>query len=222
MPPIALLAKKIGMTRIFESDGTVHPLTVLEVGPCRVLRVKKNDGPDGYDALQLGFVPDNEKAFNKPEKGFFNKIGQKPYRFVREVRVDADVTGKVEAGQELTVSDHFAPGEFVDVVGWSKGRGFQGVMRRHGHAGSKESSHGTHEYFRHGGSVGSNTYPGRTMPGLKMPGRMGCQRFTIQNLRVIDRVAPRNLVLVRGAVPGPNGGLVIVRQAIKVYKGKAK
>ena len=112
-------------------------------------------------------------------------------------------------------------GEFVDVVGWTKGRGFQGVMRRHGFHGSKEWGHGTHEYFRHGGSIGSNTYPGRTMPGLRMPGRMGVRRFTIQNLRVIDRVSPKNLVLVRGAVPGPNGGLVIVRQAIKVYSKKA-
>jgi large subunit ribosomal protein L3 len=217
MPPLAILAKKIGMTRIFESDGTVHPLTVLEVGPCRVLRVKKNDGPDGYDALQLGFEPGKEKAFNKPEMGYFNKLGQKPYRHVREVRVDPEATAKYEAGQDLTC-DLFPPGVFVDVVGWRKGRGFQGVMRRHGFAGSKESSHGTHEYFRHGGSIGSNTYPGRVHLGRKMPGRMGTQRFTIQNLRVIDRVAPKNLVLVRGAVPGPNGGLVIVRQAIKVYQ----
>jgi large subunit ribosomal protein L3 len=221
MAPIALLAKKIGMTRIFESDGTIHPLTVLEVGPCRVLRVKKNDGPDGYDALQLGFEPQKEKAFNKPELGYFKKLGQKPFRHVREVRVDAAATAKYEAGQDLTCNDFFAPGEFVDVVGWTKGRGFQGVMRRHGFHGSKEWGHGTHEYFRHGGSIGSNTYPGRTMPGLRMPGRMGVRRFTIQNLRVIDRVSPKNLVLVRGAVPGPNGGLVIVRQAIKVYSKKS-
>ena len=221
MPPIALLAKKVGMTRIFESDGTIHPLTVLEVGPCCVLRVKKNDGPDGYDALQLGFEPAQEKSFNKPELGFFKKIGQKPYRHVREVRVDADVTTKYEVGQALTAGEFFAPGEFVDVVGWSKGRGFQGVVRRHGFTGSKEHGHGTHEYFRHGGSIGSNTWPARVHKGRKMPGRMGNKRFTIQNLRVIDRVAPKNLVLVRGAVPGPNGGLVIVRQAIKVYAKKA-
>lgn len=221
MPPMALLAKKVGMTRIFESDGTVHPLTVLEVGPCRVLRVKKNDGPDGYDALQLGFKPGKEKAFNKPELGFYKKIGQSPYVHVREVRVDTDVTAKYEVGQDLTC-DFFTPGEFVDVVGWRKGRGFAGVMKRHGFAGSKESSHGTHEYFRHGGSIGSNTYPGRVHLGRKMPGRMGTRRFTIQNLRVIDRVSPRNLILVRGAVPGPNGGLVIVRQAIKVYNAIKK
>jgi large subunit ribosomal protein L3 len=218
MPPIAMIAKKVGMTRIFESDGTIHPVTVLEAGPCKILKVKKADGEDGYDALQLGFEPVKEKSLNKPQLGYFKKLGVSPYRYVREVRVDAAIAADFEAGQDITV-DHFEPGAFIDVTSNSKGRGFTGVMKRHAFHGSKEWGHGTHEYFRHGGSIGQASYPGRVMKGMKMPGRHGNTKFTIQNLRIIDRVPAHNLLLVRGGVPGPNGGLVMLRKAVKVYGG---
>lgn len=220
MAPIGLIARKVGMTRIFESDGTVHPITVLEVGPCTVLRVKTGKGKDGYDALQLGFEPCKEKALNKPELGLFQKAGIAPHRHVQEVRVPNEVVTRYEAGQQITC-DVFSPGEFIDVVATSKGKGFAGVMKRHGHHGAKEHGHGTHEYFRHGGSIGAGTYPGRVMKGRKMAGRMGNNRLTIQNLRIIDKVGDRNLLLVRGAVPGPNGGILMVRKAIKVYGQEA-
>jgi len=216
MAPIGLMARKVGMTRIFESDGTVHPITVLEVGPCTVLSVKTTDGKDGYDALQLGFEPCKEKALNKPELGLFKKLGVTPFRHVQEVRVSAEVAGQFEAGQEVTFAE-YNPGEFIDVVANSKGRGYAGVVKRHGHKGSKEHGHGTHEYFRHGGSLGPGSWPGRVQKNRKMAGRMGNTRFTIQNLRIIDKVEPKNLLLVRGAIPGPNGGLVMVRKAVKVY-----
>jgi len=219
MPPIALLARKVGMTRIFESNGTVHSITVLEVGPCKVLRVKKASEKDGYDALQLGFEPAKEKSFNKPELGYFKKVGQKPFRTIREVRVDAEVAAKTEAGSDLTCSEVFAVQEFVDVTGLTKGRGFTGAMKRWGFGGF-DAGHGTHEYFRHVGSIGQHSYPARVRLGLKMAGHYGNSRKTILNLRVIDMVPRKNLLLVRGAVPGPNGGLVVVRKAIKVF-GKA-
>ena len=217
MPPLAMLAKKVGMTRIFESDGTIHPITVLEVGPCRVLKVKKSDGKDKYDALQIGFVKAKEKALNKPQLGYFEKLGVEPYRFVREIRVNADVTARYETGAELKSADVFNVADYVDVRAKTKGRGFAGVMKRHNFHGSKEASHGTHEYFRHGGSIGQASYPGRVMKGMKMPGHYGNKEKTIQNLRIIDMVPERNLVLVRGAVPGPIGGLVRVCRAVKVY-----
>lgn len=216
MPPIAIVAKKIGMTRIFESDGTVHAVTVLEAGPCKVLKIKKAEGNDGYNALQLGFEPIKEKSLNKPQLGYFKKLGVEPYRFVREVRVPAEVAAQYEVGQDVTV-DQFEPGTFVDVSSNSKGRGFTGVMKRHNFHGSKEWGHGTHEYFRHGGSIGQASYPARVKKGMKMPGRHGNTKYTIQNLRIIDRVPAHNLLLVRGGIPGPNGGLVMLRKAVKVY-----
>ena len=216
MPPIAIIGKKVGMTRIFESDGTVHAVTVLEVGPCKVLAVKTEAGKDGYSALQLGFEPVKEKALNKPQLGYFKKLGVSPYRYVREVRVDTAVAAEHEAGSDITV-ELFAPGEFVDATSNSKGRGFTGVMKRHHFHGSKEWGHGTHEYFRHGGSIGQASYPARVKKGMKMPGHHGNTKFTIQNLRIVDRVPAQNLLLVRGGIPGPNGGLVMLRKAVKVY-----
>ena len=216
MPPIAIIAKKVGMTRIFESDGTVHAVTVLQAGPCKVLRVKSSESKDGYDALQLGFEPVKEKSLNKPQLGYFKKLGVTPYRFVREVRVSAEVAASYEAGQDVTV-ELFEPGTFVDVSANSKGRGFTGVMKRHNFHGSKEWGHGTHEYFRHGGSIGQASYPARVKKGMKMPGQHGNTKFTIQNVQVIDRVDAQNLLLIRGGVPGPNGGLVMLRKAAKVY-----
>ena len=214
MPPIAMIAKKVGMTRIFESDGTIHPVTVLEAGPCKILKVKSAEGEDGYDALQLGFEPIKEKSLNKPQLGYFKKLGVSPYRFVREVRVDASVAAEYEAGQDITV-DSFEPGEFIDVTANSKGRGFTGVMKRHAFHCSKEWGHGTHEYFRHGGSIGTRLTPGMVFKGKKMPGQYGNNRVTTQNLRIVKIDAERGLIFVHGAIPGANGGLVTVRKAVK-------
>jgi large subunit ribosomal protein L3 len=217
---LGLLGRKVGMTRVYEGDNAV-PVTVLEVGPCRVLakRTLAADGhrADGYSALQLGFSQKPERKVNQAEAGHLAKAGgvQAARRFVREVRVTPEAGAGVEVGQDLTVlALALKPGDLVDVTGTSKGKGFQGVMRRHNFHGFP-GSHGTHEYFRHGGSIGCRKWPGRVFKGRKMPGHMGDERVTVQNLRVVAVRPEDSAVLVEGAVPGANGGYVTVRPAIK-------
>ena len=209
----AILGRKIGMTQIFDSEGAVIPVTVIEAGPCTVVQ-KKTEEKDGYNAIKVGFVDVEEKKLNKPERGQFLKFKLSPKKYLREFRLDN--IDKYEVGQEIKVGDVFQAGDRVDVTGISKGKGFQGTIKRYGQSGGKET-HGS-MYHRRVGSMGSNTDPGRVFKGKKLPGHMGVQKVTIQNLDVVRVDAERNLLLVKGAVPGPKGGLLIIRDTVKAGK----
>ncbi len=211
---MGLLGRKLGMTQIFDDEGNVIPVTVIEAAGNTVVQVKTQDGPDGYDAIQLGYAEKKASRTTKGEQGHFDKAGVTPKRHVNEIRLTADAVKAYAPGQEIQVAEVFAQGEFCDVVGTSKGRGFSGVMRRYNFGGF-ESSHGVHEYFRHGGSIGTRLTPGHVLKGKKMPGQMGNERVTVQNLEVARVDAERGLVFVRGGVPGPKGAVVIVRKAAK-------
>jgi len=207
---LGIIGRKVGMTQIFHEDGSVVPVTVVEAGPCSVVQ-KKTEEKDGYDALQLSFLPKNSQRVNKPLSGHFKKAGVGPSYHLKEFRVEK--SEGVEVGQEVNVS-LFKPGDIVDVTGLSKGKGFTGVIKRHGFHGSP-GSHGTHEYFRHGGSVGSAAYPHHTFKGLKMPGQHGNRRVTLQNIEVVDVKEDQNLILLKGGIPGSRHGWVLIRNATK-------
>jgi large subunit ribosomal protein L3 len=206
---LGIIGRKLGMTQIFLEDGSVVPVTVVEAGPCPVIQ-KKSKERDGYNALQLGFLPKNSQRVNKPLSGHFKKAGVGPAYHLKEFRVEAE---GVEAGQLVTLN-LFKPGDVVDVTALSKGKGFAGVIKRHGFHGSP-GSHGTHEYFRHGGSVGSATFPHHTFKGLKMPGHLGNQKVTIQNIKVVDVKEDQNLILLKGGIPGSLDGWILIRSATK-------
>src|SRR5215813_11395720 len=206
-----LLGKKIGMTQVFGADGTVVPVTVIQTGPCIVVQ-KKEAARDGYDALQVGFGSRKAQRVNKPEQGHFKKAGKGAFEVLREFRTDK--AGEYELGQEIKAGDLFKTGDFVDVAGISKGHGFSGVIKRWSFAGFP-GSHGTHEYFRHGGSIGNRSFPGRVRKGKKMAGHWGNEQISVQNLEVVDLRPEANLMLVRGAVPGAKHGIVVVRRAVK-------
>jgi large subunit ribosomal protein L3 len=205
-----ILGKKIGMTQVFDENGIVIPVTVIQAGPCAVVQ-KKTIENDGYTAIKLGFGEVPEKRLNKPDKGLFSKINVTPRRYLREFRTgDVD---KFEVGQQINVADMFSSGDRIDVTGISRGKGFQGVMKRYGSSRGPES-HGS-KYHRRVGTLGAGTNPGRVFKGKKMPGHMGMERVTVQNLDVVRVDGERNLLLVKGAVPGPRGGLVAVRETVK-------
>ena len=214
---IHVMGNKLGMTQVFNEQGRVVPITVLKVGPCLVVR-KKTDEKDGYNAIVLGYEDAKERRERRSELGLYKKANLPPKRILRESRVPREDLDKFQIGQTVGV-DMFKKDDHVDVTGKTKGRGFTGVMKRHGMAGAK-GSHGTHEYFRHGGSIGSNTFPGRVWKGLKMPGRYGASNVTAQNLRVADVIPDKNLMFVMGAVPGPNRGCVSVTYAVKKPRSK--
>ncbi|MFQ5682882.1 MAG: 50S ribosomal protein L3 [Candidatus Binatia bacterium] len=206
-----LIAKKVGMTQVFGADGNVISVTVLQAGPCTVVQ-RKEVARDGYDALQLGFGTKKSQKVNKPEQGHMRKVGKGAFGVLREFRSE-DVS-QYEVGQEIKASDLFKAGDRIDITGTSKGRGFSGVMRRWGFAGFP-ASHGTHEYFRHGGAIGNRSYPGRVFKGKKMAGHWGNEKVSVQNLEVIAVRPEENLLLVKGAVPGAKRGVLIVRRAVK-------
>jgi large subunit ribosomal protein L3 len=207
-----MLGSKVGMTQMFDENGRVVPVTVIKLAPCTVVK-KRIVEKDGYNAIVLGFEDAKENKLRKSELGLFEKLGISPKKFLKESRVSEQELSGFEVGQNLTV-DIFKKGDYLDITGKSKGRGFTGVMKRHGMAGAK-GSHGTHEYFRHGGSIGSNTFPGRVFKGKRMAGRYGGTNVTIQNLLVADVRPEKNVILVKGAVPGPNKGYVYVTHAKK-------
>ncbi|MBX5447853.1 MAG: 50S ribosomal protein L3 [Acidothermus cellulolyticus] len=208
-----LLGEKLGMTQVFDESGRVIPVTVVRAGPCVVTQVRTPDR-DGYSAVQLGYGAVDPRRVNKPLAGHFRAAGVTPRRYLAEVRTgDA---AEYTVGQEVTV-EIFTPGQRVDVVGTSKGKGFAGLMKRHNFRGLPDS-HGTERKHRSPGSIGACATPGRVFKGLRMAGRMGGRRVTVQNLAVQAVKPDENLLLLQGAVPGPNGGLVYVRTAAK---GKA-
>jgi large subunit ribosomal protein L3 len=211
-----LIGRKLGMTQVFADDGSHVPVTVIKAGPCTVVGIRRKD-TDGYDALQLGFEP-KTKNVTKPAAGFFKKVNVGAVRVLRELRLDrtaAEKLGDYQIGQSLTV-DLFAPGELVDVIGVTKGRGFQGGVKRHGWLGG-EATHGS-MFHRRIGSIGASSDPSRVFPGHRMPGRMGTDQRTVLNLTVVRVLPDQNLILVRGAVPGAIGGLVVVRRSVKTSK----
>jgi large subunit ribosomal protein L3 len=210
---VGLLGRKVGMTQIYEGDGTVVPVTVLECGPCTVLQVRTEDR-DGYHAVQLGFADRKRKNATQPARGHAKKVGAEPKRFIREIRQDSPT--ETAEGQILTV-DVFKEVARVDVIGTSKGRGFSGVVKRHGFKGLR-ASHGVKRMHRHPGSSGPSADPAHTRKGIRKPGQFGNARITARNLKVVRVDPTNNLLLIRGAVPGPNGGFVIVRQTNKVRK----
>ncbi len=209
-----LLGEKLGSTQIFEDDGTVTRVTALRVGPCTVVD-KRTPERDGYAALVLGFGKRREKGVTKPEKGFFAKRGVAPVRSLREFRLPEAEVAKFEVGQVLKPSEHFQVGQRVDVCGTSKGKGFAGVMKRWNFKGAGKDTHGTHEYKRHGGSIGTNMTPGRTFPNKKMPGQLGNTRSTVLNLRIARILDDEQIILVRGGVPGTRSSLVTLRGTTK-------
>ncbi|MBL91293.1 MAG: 50S ribosomal protein L3 [Myxococcales bacterium] len=207
---LAVLATKEGMTQMFLEDGVRVPVTVMRVEPNVVVQ-KKTVEKDGYNALQLGYGDIREKLVTKPEAGHMKKAGVDMKRYLREVRVTEEELAQYEVGQSIT-AEILAESESLDIAGVSKGRGFAGVMKRHNMKGFR-ATHGTHEYFRHGGSIGCRAKPGKVFKGKKMPGHMGNARVTVKNLRVIEVDGEEGVVIVRGSIPGPKGGLVELHQS---------
>ena len=202
-----LIGKKIGMTSIFDVNGKNMPCTVIEVGPCVVTQVRTEE-VDGYSALQLGFDDKTEKSATKADLGHAKKAGTSVKRKVAEFR---GFDEEYKLGDSITV-DHFAEGEFVDVSGTSKGKGFQGVVKRHGFAGVGQATHGQHNRLRAPGSIGAASYPARVFKGMKMAGRMGTDTVKVQNLRVLKVVAEKNLLVVKGCIPGAKNAYVTIQK----------
>ena len=196
------------MTSVFSADGKNVPCTVIEVGPCVVTQVK-NLEKDGYEALQLGFVDKKDKHTTKPEAGHFKKAGVTPKRHLAEFK---GFEGEYKLGDTITVDGLFSEADFVDVVGTSKGKGFQGVVKRHGFGGVGQTTHGQHNRLRAPGSVGACSYPAKVFKGMRMAGQTGNQRVTVQNLQVLKVIAEHNLLMIKGSIPGSKGSIVIIEK----------
>jgi large subunit ribosomal protein L3 len=202
-----LIGKKIGMTSVFSVEGRNIPCTVIEAGPCTVSQVRTIE-KDGYEAVQLGFLDKKEKHATKPEIGHFKKAGTAPKKKVMEFSGFGD---DVKLGDIITV-DMLEPSDFIDITGFSKGKGFQGVVRRHGFGGVGEATHGQHNRLRAPGSIGASSYPSRVFKGMRMAGRHGGIKVTVQNIEVLKVIPENNLVIVKGSVPGPNGSYLILEK----------
>ena len=211
----AIIGKKVGMSQIFDENGHVIPVTVIEAGPCVVVQ-KKTSEKEGYEAVQLGFEDISERKLTKPEKGHLDKAGVAPKKYLREF--DLENAAELNVG-DIVKADAFQAGDFVDVTGISKGHGYQGVIKRWG-AQRTPMSHGGGPVHRHAGSMGSTTDPSRIFKGKIGAGQMGCDQVTIQNLDVVKVDPELNLIAVRGAVPGPKGGLVLIKTTVKVHRVK--
>ena len=213
-----VIGRKLGMTQIFTEDGSVIPCTVVESSV--IVVGKRTQEKDGYDAVVVGSGERKEKHTNKPLAGAFKKANVSPCRNLRELRCSSEFAASLEIGAEMKVDQLFEEGQFVDVQGVSKGRGFSGVMRRHNFKGGTRT-HGTHEYRRHGGSIGTNMTPGRTRLGMGMPGQHGNKTVSVLSQKVVKVIAEQNLILIHGGIPGARNGLVFVRGAVKKRGGKA-
>lgn len=203
-----LLGKKIGMTSVFSADGKNVPCTVIEVGPCVVTQIKTAE-VDGYEALQLGFVQKKEKHTTKPLAGHFAKAGVAPQRHLAEFK---GFEGEYKLGDTITVDALFAESDFVDIQGTSKGKGYQGVVKRHGFGGVGQTTHGQHNRLRAPGSIGACSYPAKVFKGMRMAGQMGNEQVTVQNLQVIKVMPEHNLLLIKGSIPGSKGSIVIIEK----------
>jgi large subunit ribosomal protein L3 len=213
-----LIGRKVGMTQVFGEDGNHIPVTVIQAGPCTVVGIR-TQASHGYDALQLGFEP-RKKNVTKPMAGHFKKVGVPALRVVREIRMEkGEMLQGYQVGQTVS-AELFKPGELVDVVGITKGKGFQGGIKRHGWSGG-DATHGS-MFHRAPGSIGASSDPSRVWPGHALPGRMGGERRTVLNVSVVRVMPEQHLVLVRGAVPGANGGLVMIRKSVKTTKAQQR
>ncbi len=210
----AILGKKLGMTQIFDAFGNLIPVTLVEAGPNYVIQVKESTGKDGYDAIKIGFGDIKIARLNRPTLGVFKKAGVDPVRHVQEFRLDEDEVGSFKVG-DVIGANVFAEGDKIDVTGTSKGKGYQGVVKRHHFKGAKEKTHGTHEYKRHGGSIGCSAYPGRVIKGKKMAGQMGNERVTVQGLEIVGVFPEDNLIYVKGSVPGSKNGIIKIQLTVK-------
>jgi large subunit ribosomal protein L3 len=215
-----IYGKKLGCMTVFTDDGAAKTVTVVEAGPVIVVG-KRTMEKDGYSALIVGLGERKEKHTTKPVAGQYKKANATPKRLLKELRCTEEHAAKFEVGATMKLDEIFTAGQFVDAQAKTRGRGFTGVMRRWNMAGFV-SSHGTHEYFRHGGSIGTNMTPGRTLPNLKMPGQYGNETVTVHNQKVYRVDADKHILLIEGAVPGPKQGTVLIRQAIKKSKKKQK
>jgi large subunit ribosomal protein L3 len=203
-----IIGKKVGMTQVFTGEGNLVPVTVVQAGPCTVVQAK-TQARDRYTSVQLGFGAQKESRVGKAMRGHVAKSGKGPFRVLREFALgDA---AALEVGQDVRVGDVFAAGDVVDVTGVSKGRGTAGVIKRHKFSGFP-ATHGTHEYFRHGGSIGNRSFPGRVFKGKRMAGRLGNERVTVGNLQVVEVRGDQDLIFIRGAIPGARGATVIIRK----------
>ena len=202
-----LIGKKIGMTSVFSADGKNVPCTVIEVGPCVVTQVKTPE-VDGYSALQLGFEDEKEKHPTQPEIGHFKKAGVTPKRHLAEFK---GFEGEYKLGDTISV-DMFSDNDFVDIVGVSKGKGYQGVVKRHGFGGVGQTTHGQHNRLRAPGSIGACSYPAKVFKGMRMAGQMGNKRVTVQNLQVFKVIAEHNLLMIKGSIPGSKGSIVLIEK----------
>src|SRR6185436_18126874 len=209
--PLGLFGKKLGQTRVYDAHGVMHSVTVVDVGPNRVIQVKTQGGKDGYNAVQLGIYEQKESRVAKPLLGHFKKFGTPAFKRVREFR---DFTKEVKTGDTVG-ADIFTAGDFVDAIGVTKGRGFEGVVKRHRFAGG-DSTHGAKGWHRRSGAIGQRLLPGTVMRGMKMPGHMGQDRRTTQNLQVIQVREADHLLLIKGAIPGSKGDYVVIREAKKL------
>ena len=210
----AIIGKKAGMTQIFDENGKVIPVTVIEAGPCVVIQ-KKTAEKEGYDSVQLGFEDIAERKLSRGEMGHIKKAGISPKKVLKEFRLEGAASMNVG---DIVTADVFAEGDHVDISGTSKGKGFSGVVKRWGQR-QQQHTHGVGPVHRSPGSMGSNTDPSRVFPGKKLPGQYGVEHVTIQNLDVVKVDAERNLIAVRGAVPGPRGGIVFIKNTVKNLKG---
>ena len=208
---MGLIGRKLGMTQVYDAEGVLVPVTVIQAGPCTVVGMRRPER-DGYAAAQIGFGPLKAERVPKARRGQFAKAGTGAFRVLREFALSEGDDGAPAVGAEISVSDVFEPGQLVHVSGVSKGRGTAGVFKRHRFSGFP-ASHGTHEYFRHGGSIGNRSYPGRVFKGKRMAGRLGNERVTTRNLVVVALRPEEHLVLVRGAVPGARNGTVVLTRA---------
>ena len=211
------IGKKLGMTQLYKDDGTVQRVTVLDMSAVSVVG-KRTQEKDGYTALVFGVTDAKEKHLTKADLGSFKKKGVAPKRQLSELRCSEEFAGTFELGAPIKLDEIFTVGQKVDTRGITRGRGFTGVMRRWNFAGAATNTHGTHEYHRHGGSIGTNMTPGRTLPNLKMPGQYGNETTTVHNQKVYSVDAEKHILLIEGAVPGPKKGTVLIRQAIKKSK----
>lgn len=210
---MGLLGKKVGMTQAFDNAGNWQALAVVQVGPCVVLDINTPER-NGYASIKIGFDEQKPQRTSRPAAGLFAKAGTTPLHVIKELRLSAEELGQFKVGQTLSVAEVFRAGDAVDVIGTSKGKGFQGVIKRHHFSGFR-ATHGTHEYFRHGGSIGCRLTPGRVFKGMKMPGQMGSRQVSVQNVRIQEVLADKNLLLLKGAVPGAPGGYVTIKHATK-------
>ena len=208
-----IVGKKLGMSQVFTEQGKSVPVTVIEAGPCYILDIKTTE-KDGYKAVQLGFEQKKMQRVTSPMKGHFSKAGKGAFYHVKEIRCDNDSLGWSTVGQEVKVDDVFKGGEIVDVTGISIGKGFQGVVKRHGMKG-QPMTRGTHEVRRHVGSIGCRKFPGRVFKNKRMPGHMGDRTVTVQNLEIVAVNTEQNLILIKGGIPGSKGNLVVIKRAAK-------